>query len=119
MVGTKHVAGGFASPGTTHIRVSSELVNHSVVEVARVAQKAAGNVVGVLEASEGIVEHGELRALPELELPALGGLVQLHHPAVMGRGVLGLYMVLELDNVRVVNVSAVLRLHQRSDVGAA
>jgi hypothetical protein len=91
--------GGTKAVTATHIRVATQLLDNSIVKVARIAQEAAGNVVGVFEAVEGIVNDGELRALAELQLPALGRLVEVQHPRVVGSGLALLHMVLELYNV--------------------
>ena len=92
--------------------MAAKLVNDGIVKVTRVAQEATGNVVGVLEASEGAVQHWELRSLAELELARLVGGVQLMHPGMVSSSVLVLHMVLELDNV---SIGDVLRVRRGKD----
>jgi hypothetical protein len=96
--------------------VPSQLLDYSIVKVARVAHERAGNVVGVLQAVKGIVNERELVTFPELELPALVGIVQIVHPGVVGGGMLLLYMVLELDNVGIWNVLGIRRGKEWSSI---
>lgn len=90
-----------------YIRVSANLLDDILIEVTGVAHEAAGDVVGVLEAVEDVIDHRRLRALAELGLSDLGLLVEILHPAVvLSSQVLG-NVVLELDHVVVRNLLCV------------
>ena len=79
--------------------MSANLLDDILIEVTGVAHEAAGDVVGVLEAVEDVIDHRRLRALAELGLSDLGLLVKVLHPAVvLSSQVLG-DVVLELDHV--------------------
>lgn len=100
----------------THIWMSANLLNDVVVKVARVAHHASGNVVGVLEAVEQLVNHGRLRALPQLSLGLLGGSVDVLDPVVVLSSEVGGDMVLELDHVAAGNLLCVGRGDDRRRV---
>lgn len=90
-----------------YIRVSADLLDDILIEVASVAHKTASDVVGVLETREDVIDHRGLRALTELGLSDLSLLVEVLHPAVvLSSQVLG-NMVLELDHVVVRNLLCV------------
>lgn len=90
-----------------YIRVSANLLDDILIEVTSVAHEAAGDVVGVLEAVEDVIDHRRLRALAELGLSDLGLLVEVLHPAVvLSSQVLG-DVVLELDHVVVCDLLCV------------
>lgn len=90
-----------------YIRVSANLLDDILIEVTSVAHEAAGDVVGVLQAVEDVIDHRRLRALAKLGLSDLGLLVKVLHPAVvLSSQVLG-DMVLELDHVVVCNLLCV------------
>ena len=78
----------------------SDLLNHVVVEVARVAKKAARNIVGVLQTFIDFCNEWYLRPLSKLDLGVLGRKVQSLDPVVMGSGIGLLHMILEDDDVR-------------------
>lgn len=84
---------------TTHIWVSADLLDHILIEVTGVSEQAAGNVVGVLEAVEDVIDHWRLRSLLEIVLGGLGGLVEVLDPAVVLGGEVGGDVLLELDHV--------------------
>ena len=92
-----------------YIRVSADLLDDILIEVAGVAHQAAADVVCVLEAAEDVIDHRGLRALAELGLCDLSLLVQALYPAVVLSGqVLG-DVGLELDHVVVRNFLCVRR----------
>lgn len=95
--------------GCTHIGVPPDLLDDILIEVTRVSEQGAGNVVGVLQASEALLNQRLLRPLLELGLAALGRQVDALHPVVVGGGqVLG-DVRLELDHVGVGDVLAIAR----------
>lgn len=79
----------------------ANLLDDTLIEVSRVTQQRASDVVGVLQALEGIIREGELGALPELHPLVLVVEVDVLHPAVVSSGGLGRDMLLEHDNVGV------------------
>jgi hypothetical protein len=92
-----------------YIRVSADLLDDILIEVAGVAHQASADVVCVLEAAEDVIDHGSLRALAELGLCDLSLLVKALYPAVvLSSQVLG-DVVLELDHVVVGNLLCVRR----------
>lgn len=70
----------------TYIRMSSDLFNNRVIEMARVTQEIAGDIVGMLEALKDIGCNRELRSLSKLGSLSLAVEVDVLHPAVMIRG---------------------------------
>ena len=77
----------------------TDLLDHVLIEVTRIAEHATGDIVGMLESSERFVDHRQLRSLLELCLAVLRGEVDVLNPAVVSGGeVLG-HMRLELDDV--------------------
>jgi hypothetical protein len=46
-----------------YIRVSADLLDDILIEVAGVAHQASADVVCVLEAAEDVIDHGSLRRL--------------------------------------------------------
>ena len=89
--------------------MSANLLDDILIEVTSVAHEATGDVVGVLEAVEDVIDHRGLRALAELGLCDLSLLVQALYPAVVLSGqVLG-DVGLELDHVVVRDLLCVRR----------
>ena len=83
----------------THIRMSADLLDDRVIEMARVTQEVSGDVICVFETLEDIGGDRELRAFAELSSLAFACCVDVLHPAVMV-GSLGLGdVLLEDDNV--------------------
>lgn len=79
----------------------ADLLDDLIIEMASVAQEVLANLVGVLQAAEDIVNQGDLAALLEVGANVLARGVNLLDPALVCRGrVLG-YVLLELDDVRV------------------
>lgn len=93
----------------TYIRVSTDLLDDILIEVAGVAQEAAGDVVGVLQTLEDLVDDGELRALAQLGPLVLVRGVDLLDPRVVSARILVLDVALELDDVGVRNLHGVDR----------
>jgi len=87
----------------------ANLLDDTLIEVSRVAQERASDVVCVFQAPEGIVPEGELGALPQLRPLVLELQVDVLHPAlVSGSGFRG-DMLLEHDDVGVGNFLRVRR----------
>lgn len=79
----------------------ADLLDDLIIEVAGVADQAASNAVGVLEAGEDVIDKREGGTLPELSLAELDFSVKVIDPAVVRESeVLG-DVVLELDDVAV------------------
>lgn len=57
---------GSWSSRATYIRMSPNLLNDLVIKVSRIAQKVAGNVVGVLQALKELCRKRKLRTLSQL-----------------------------------------------------
>lgn len=88
--------------GTTHIRMPADLLDDRVIEVARVPQEVASDVVRVFKALEDIVgNHRELGTLPKLGPGILALEVDVLHPAVVVVGRVRGDVLLEDDNVGV------------------
>ena len=66
--------------------MSSDPLDHRVIEVTRVTQEATGNVVGMLDPFEDIGGEGELRPLSKLSSLVLVVDVDVLHPAVVITG---------------------------------
>lgn len=79
----------------------SDLLDGGLVEVARVALEAGGNVVGVLHASESLLNRGAEATLTELKALLFAIFVDVLNPFVMVGGLGLVDVVLELDDVRV------------------
>ena len=86
---------------STYIRMSSDLLNNRVIEMARVAQEIPRDIVGMLEALKDIGCNRELRSLSKLGSFGLAVEVDVLHPAVMIRGSSLGDVFLEDNNVRV------------------
>jgi hypothetical protein len=71
---------------STYIRMSSDLLNNRVIEMARVAQEIPRDIVGMLEALKDVGRNSELRSLSKLGSLGLAVEVNVLHPAVMIRG---------------------------------
>lgn len=64
--------------------MSADLLNDRVIEMARVTEEVACDVVGMLEPLEDVIgNHGELATLPQLGPDILALEVDVLHPAVM------------------------------------
>lgn len=64
--------------------MSADLLDDRLIEVARVAQEAASDIVGVFQAMEDIVgRDGELRTLPEFGSDILALEVDVIQPAMV------------------------------------
>lgn len=100
----------------TYIGVSPNLLDDILIEVAGVAEEAAGDVVGVLEALKHLVDDGELRALAQLGPLGLARAVDLLDPGVMSGRIIVLDVALELDDVRVGDLLGVDRGDDGSSV---
>lgn len=87
--------------GVTHIRVSPDLLNGLVIEVAGVAQEASDDVVGVLETLEDVGGQRELGALPQLHAVLLVLCVDVLDPTMVVVDICSLDVLLEDDHVRV------------------
>lgn len=83
----------------TYIRVSPELFDNRVIEMARVAKEVATNLVGVSKTPEDIVYTWELATLPELDPLLLTTGVDFLDPRVVVRSGRVCHMLLELDDV--------------------
>ena len=83
--------------------MSSDSFDCTFIEVSRISKQATCDVEGMLQSLKGLIEEGELGALPKLEDARLGVLVEGLHPAVMGRGISVVDMVLEDNDIRVLN----------------
>ncbi len=70
----------------TYIRMSSDLLNDRIIEMARVTQEIARDIVGMLEALKNVGRNRELRSLSKLGSLSLAVEVDVLHPAVMIRG---------------------------------
>ena len=92
----------------THIRVSTDLLEHILIKVTRVAQQAPSNVVRVLETTEDVIHHRRLTPLSELCLRVLGVQVDVLHPAVVVCSMLLRHMLLEDNDVVVLDRLRVL-----------
>jgi hypothetical protein len=79
--------------------MSPNLLNSLVIEVARVAQQSASDVVGVLQALEYISRDRVLGALSQLCPLLLAGQMEILNPIVMRSGIGVLYMFLEHDHI--------------------
>ena len=64
----------------------SNLFDHIVIEMTRVADQTAWNVESVLEALEDRVHQGELGPFPKLHLGVLGLYMQVLYPVMVGSG---------------------------------
>lgn len=87
----------------TYIGMVSELLDGRLMEVARVALEASGNVVGVLHASKGLLDGGSEASLAEFEALLFAIIVDVLNPVVVVVGLGLVDAVLELDDVRVGN----------------
>ena len=83
----------------THIRMSPNLLNSLVIEMARVAQQPASDVVGVLQALEYISRDRVLGALSQLRPLVLAGQMEILNPIMMRSGIGVLYVLLEHDHI--------------------
>lgn len=85
----------------TYIRMPPDLLNGLLIEVTGIAKEAAADVVGVLEASEGIVHRVEETPLAELKSLILTLAVDFLDPHLVVCSRLVVDMLLELDDVGV------------------
>ncbi len=110
----KNRMGGDRTKGqkVTNIRMSSDLLDDRVIEMARVAQEVPSNIICMFYAFEDIRRHGELRPLSKLGALILALQVDVLHPAVMVGGRCLGDMLLEDDDVGVWDR---LRVHRRDD----
>ena len=70
--------------GATHVGMSADLLDDGVVEMPGIAQEVAGDLVGVFDAGEDVVDaHGELGTLPQLGPGVLALEVDVLHPAMV------------------------------------
>lgn len=69
--------------GVTYIRMSSDLLNDGVIEMARVTQETTSDIVCVLDALEDVGCNWELRSLSKLCSDVLALEVDVLHPAVV------------------------------------
>ena len=83
----------------THIRMSPNLLNSLVIEMARVAQQSASDVVGVLQALKYISRDRVLGALSQLRPLLLAGQMEILNPIVMRSGIGVLYVLLEHNHI--------------------
>lgn len=101
----------------TYIRVPADLLDGGIVEVTGVAEEASTNRVGVLQTIKDLSSEGRLATLPQLELTCLlVGRVDAVKPDVVLRGMLIIYMLLELDDVTVGESLCVGRGQERSSI---
>ena len=70
----------------TYIRMSSDLLDDRVIEMARVTQEIPRDIVGMLEALKDVGRDRELRSLSKLGSLGLAVEVDVLHPAVMITG---------------------------------
>lgn len=85
--------------GATYIRMSADLLDDGIIEMARVAQEITSDVICVLDTFEDVGGEGELAALSELRSLVLALEVDVLHPAVVvGGSSLG-NVLLEDDDV--------------------
>lgn len=84
--------------------------------MARVAQKAACNVVCVLDALEDVGCERELRSLSELSSPVLALEVDVLHPALMTRRCFIGNVLLEDDDIRIRYFDGIRRRENGSSV---
>lgn len=91
----------------THIRVPPNGLDGLIIEVARVAHQASGNLVCVLETLEQVGCDGELGALSQLHALIVALCVDALDPIMVLLGVLD--VLLEDDHVRVGDLLSMCR----------
>lgn len=99
----------------TYIWVSSDHLDDRLIEITRVTQEAASNVVCVFDTLEDIGSERSLRSLAKLSTFGLTGHVHVGDPAVVVKGSGLINMVLELDDVVAIDV---LRVDGAQDWGS-
>jgi hypothetical protein len=67
----------------TYIRMSADLFNDLVIEMPRITQEIAGNVICMLDTFEDVRGDGELRPFPELGPLGLALEMDVLNPALM------------------------------------
>ena len=85
--------------GATYIRMSSNLLNDRVIEMAGVTQEVTSDIVCMFETLENIGRNRELRSLSKLGSLVLVVGVDVLHPAVVVAGSSLRNVLLEDDNV--------------------
>ena len=73
---------------STYIWMASNLFDDVVIEMTRIAQQSAGNVVGMLQTAKDGVLEWELTSLSKLGPLVLSVHVDVLYPAVVGAGTL-------------------------------
>lgn len=103
------------SSSVTHIWMVPDLLDRFIVEMTRIS-KELSDLVGVPQALEGFIRHGNLRALPKLHPLRLLGEVHVLDPRVVSRRIVVLDMILELDQVGVWNFLCLNRGQDRRSI---
>ena len=85
----------------THIWMPADLLDDIFVEVASIAKKIAGNVVGMLQASKYSLLEPRAISFPQISLCALCGEVDVLHPFMVGLRCVMEDMLLEDDHIGV------------------
>jgi len=101
--------------GATYIGMSSDLLNDSVIKMARITQEIAGNIVCMLDALKYISSDRELGSLSKLSPLGLALGVDVLHPAVVVRGSSLGDVLLEDDNIGIRDFNRVGRGEERSN----
>lgn len=89
--------------GTAHIRMSADLLDDRVIEMPRITQEPASDIVRMLDPLEDIVCQRELGTLPQLGSDVLALEVNVLHPAVMVLSRARSDVLLEDDDVGIGN----------------
>lgn len=86
----------------TYVRMSPDLFDGLIIEVAGIAGEVSANLVGVLQALKERIGEGKLATLPQLKLPSLltSAMDRIQPDVVIG-SLLIVHMLLELDDVAV------------------
>lgn len=86
----------------TYVRMSPDLFNGLIIEVAGIAGEVSANLVGVLQALKERIGKGRLATLPQLKFPSLlVSAVDRAQPDVVVGSLLVVHVLLELDDVAV------------------
>lgn len=88
---------------SAYVGMSPDLFNDRVIEMAGVAKEFLADLVRVLQATEDIINQRELTTLSQVHTLNLLGRVDVLDPSVVIRGRCFVYMLLELDDIRVWN----------------
>lgn len=92
------------------------MLDHLLIEVTRVPEQAASNVVGVLQPVEKLINERRLRSLSELCLAVLGCAVEVVDPIVVRGSEVLRDVVLEHDHVAVWDLLRILGRDERCEI---